>query len=268
MVSAPLVLTALGIIFFLQIITIIQVVRISALVKNKRERIHEQTQKPVKKYRNTRERGKPQKQQAVTPQPKGKPPVTSVEKSLRDINLRLKNAERDQEKARKKLGGSNSQDSGRKSSRDRDQGRNRGRDRDRDQGGNQDRDRSKKPIQRRNQNPNQNFQRKTSTKSVDVQSPQSVLPTSSAVEEVSLDSLKTAPVSNQEAKVTSPAENDFGRGAPVAVKRRTLESEPKQEMSDEKAAENKPAEKISVEQPPVINETPAPEGQEVSFGRR
>lgn len=262
MVSAPLVLTALGIIFILQIITIIQVVRISALVKNKRERTHEQTRKPVKKYRNARESQKPNKHQARSPQPKGKPPVTSVDKSLRDINLRLKNAERDQERARKKLGGSDSQDSGRKSGRDRDQGRNRGRDRDRDQGRdrdrdqgrNRDRDRSKKPIQRRNRDSNQNFQRKPSTETAGVQPPQSALPTSSPVEEVSLDSLKTAPVSEPNVNVTNSSENNFGRGTKISVKRRTLEDTPQEETS--------------IEQSAVVNDTPASEEQEINFGRR
>lgn len=47
-----------------------------------------------------------------------KTPVSSVDKSLRDINLRLKNAERDQEKARRKLNGKHSAGANRKSGRD------------------------------------------------------------------------------------------------------------------------------------------------------
>jgi hypothetical protein len=90
-------------------------------------------------FQDGRPQRPPQQQQQPAPQQHAQAAADPVEKSLRDINLRLKNAERDQEFARRKL----QQDNFNRGDRDRDNNRNRddrgdhrgGRDRDRHRGG-------------------------------------------------------------------------------------------------------------------------------------
>ena len=101
------------------IIVVLQVVSIVLIIKNKKSVVLPQAApsaaQPVQSsydqrdFRKRRDENRfnrtpafEQKQRPVTPQ---QPPqaVDYVEKSLRDINLKLKNAERDQESARKKI---------------------------------------------------------------------------------------------------------------------------------------------------------------------
>lgn len=229
---APLVLTALGIVFIIQILIIIQIIRINALLGNLRGSKSEfSSQKSSKKDRSFRRDTKVNKKQAAESRPKTQAPVSSVEKSLRDINLRLKNAERDQERARKKLSVSDSRGSGKRS----------------------DRERGKKPIKRRGQQKGQKFQKKAPPKHQKVKTRTPVSPPPSTSEEVSLDSLKPAQLSVSDAKVINSPEENFGRGSKVIVKRRSL-SNSKENGSDERPAE--------------VNGSETSEEQKISFGRR
>lgn len=236
MVLAPLVLTAVGVIFIMQIITIIQIGKITKLVRNRQERQSEPFRTSTKKHMASQDAKKYKKNQAGGGfQSKEKKAVTSVEKSLRDINLRLKNAERDQERARKKLGGGPSRDSDRRPDKGRKQIKRHRRDRDRD------RDR-KQNLQRRTPNDVSNNQTRLSQPS-------------SQTEEVSLESLKAAPVPNQNQTPANSGDQGFGRGSQITVKRRTLESKTREDAPQEQPAE-------------VTSNTSTSETQDVSFGRR
>ncbi len=311
---ASLVLTALGLVFLLQIVIILQIKKINTILQTRQgKRSGPTSEKYPRKDRKPRENKKTVKQQVSNTPPKKHAQISSVDKSLRDINLRLKNAERDQEKARKKLSVKEKKDSERKTGREQGRNQNRSRGKDRDQNRNKDRDQSKnqnrgrdkdqnrnrdrvrKPIQRRNRDSDKDAKKNVPADAPGNQKPQSVLPPSPTREEVSPDSPITTPVINPEVKVPAPANSSFGQGAPIAVKRRNLESKPKEEkpevaaseikpkedvsvekptkvnetvVPEFKAPEDKPREEVAAEQPPVVKENPVPEGQEVSFGRR
>jgi hypothetical protein len=109
---AAIVLTASSLIIILQVVSII------LIVKNKKTRIEKPEAVPVqpaaqssferdfrKRREDNRFNRRPGFEQKQKPPVAPQPPqaVDYVEKSLRDINLKLKNAERDQENARKKL---------------------------------------------------------------------------------------------------------------------------------------------------------------------
>jgi hypothetical protein len=101
------------------IIILLQVVSIVLIVKNKKSVVVSQAAPPVQPAQSsydqrdfrkrrednrfTRKPGFEQKPRPVAPQQQPPQAVDYVEKSLRDINLKLKNAERDQENARKKI---------------------------------------------------------------------------------------------------------------------------------------------------------------------
>jgi len=227
---APLVLTALAIIFILQIFTIVQVRRISALVKNSGEKTPETFKRSDKRYRNARDRGQNRKSQKAGTQNKGDVPVSSVEKSLRDINLRLKNAERDQERARKKLGSNSDSD------------RRRGK--------------GMKRIKRHSRDRKQN-QRGTPSKEFQLKQKNNSS-SSSPVEEVSLESLSAPAPQEQKPNNTPTSDESFGRGNRITVKRRNLESKLKDETSEQNSAE------VSTD----YTATETSREQEISFGRR
>ncbi len=102
---APIVLTALTVI--LQVILIIQVIDLKK--KKKDDTIQERPafseQKDIRRERETDNRfaRKPPHEQKIKPSPVQPQAFDHVERSLRDINLRLKNAEKDQEKERKRI---------------------------------------------------------------------------------------------------------------------------------------------------------------------
>ena len=104
---APIVLTASAITVVLQIVLIALV--IDTRKKLKREPAPEPSARPetpeVRKPREPENRfnRRPQQEQRNRPAPVQPQNVEQVERSLRDINLRLKNAERDQEKERKRI---------------------------------------------------------------------------------------------------------------------------------------------------------------------
>lgn len=107
MESAALVLTALAIVVILQIITIALV-----LSNKKQNRRNTKESRPVnnpghqraEKRDNRRNSRRPnQDNRSRSNQQKESASIDPVEKSLRDINLKLKNAEKDQENARRKM---------------------------------------------------------------------------------------------------------------------------------------------------------------------
>lgn len=108
---ATVVLTASSIIIILQVVSIILIVKNKKVPVEKPEAVPAQPAQSPYDQRDFRKRrddnrfnrrpGFEQKQKPVAPAPPQA--VDYVEKSLRDINLKLKNAERDQENARKKI---------------------------------------------------------------------------------------------------------------------------------------------------------------------
>jgi hypothetical protein len=107
---ATLVLTASVIIILLQIISIVLIVKngkalskSNVPVQNHHAHDARDNRKPRDDSRFNNRRGGNQDQRPRPEAPKQPQAVDYVEKSLRDINLRLKNAERDQESARKKI---------------------------------------------------------------------------------------------------------------------------------------------------------------------
>jgi hypothetical protein len=108
---ATVVLTASSIIIILQVVSIILIVKSKKVPVEKTEAVPAQPAQTPYDQRDFRKRrddnrfnrrpGFEQKQKPVAPAPPQA--VDYVEKSLRDINLKLKNAERDQEDARKKI---------------------------------------------------------------------------------------------------------------------------------------------------------------------
>jgi hypothetical protein len=105
---APIVITALAIIIILQIISIILMVKGKKAVVKPEPAGIVPVSNDNRDFRKKREDNRFNKRPVidqrerpfVPPQPQ---PVDHVEKSLRDINLKLKNAERDQESARRKI---------------------------------------------------------------------------------------------------------------------------------------------------------------------
>jgi len=104
---ATLVLTASAITLVLQIVSIALIVDTRKKLKNEPEleRPAAPEVSEVKKQREAENRfaRKPQQELRNRPAPAQPQNVDQVERSLRDINLRLKNAERDQEKERKRI---------------------------------------------------------------------------------------------------------------------------------------------------------------------
>lgn len=95
------------IILIIQIKTLGRIKKLAELIQNMQTRTSQVSpNRSLKNDRRTNDHRRIKKQNTgVSSQSKSKSPipVNSVDKSLRDINLRLKNAERDQEKARQNL---------------------------------------------------------------------------------------------------------------------------------------------------------------------
>ncbi len=230
---APIVSTALGIVFILQIIIIIQVSSLMRRVKSGKPDFP--TSKPFIKDRSIKggmKKGKEYKKAKRPQETKIQSPVSSVEKSLRDINLRLKNAERDQEKARKKLSVPESKGPRKKPFREG----------------------PRKPIQRREGGSKKpNIREKTSFKPRQERAPDTFQSPPPVKKEAPQDLIiqTPAPVSQSE---ISP-EQGFGRGSKITVKRRNLEN-------------GKTEEKIPDGQPSAVDVIETETEQNISFGRR
>jgi hypothetical protein len=116
---APIVITALAIIIILQVISMILIVKGKRAVVKPESTVVAPVVVDDRDFRKKRDENRfvkrPQNDQRPRqftpppptplspPTPPSPPQVDPMEKSLRDINLRLKNAERDQESARKKI---------------------------------------------------------------------------------------------------------------------------------------------------------------------
>ena len=223
---APIVTTALGVVFILQIILIIQV---SSLIKRMKGRKPEiPAAKPFRKDRSRQEGQKIKRQQTV----ESKAPASSVEKSLRDINLRLKNAERDQERARKRLSTADTRSFKKKPAKEG----------------------IKKSIKRREGGRKKpNIREKTSFKPRQERAPDTFQSPPPVKKEAPQDLIiqTPAPVSQSE---ISP-EQGFGRGSKITVERRNLEN-------------GKTEEKIPDGQPSAVDVIETETEQNISFGRR
>ena len=115
---ALVLIPALLIILIIQIKTLGRVRNLAELIQNMQSKKSQGLlNRSSKKDRRANDSRKSKKQNSRTSSQTQKP-VTSVDKSLRDINLRLKNAERDQEKARKNLNKNQISASQKKSNRD------------------------------------------------------------------------------------------------------------------------------------------------------
>jgi len=259
MVSAPIVvLTAVAIIFILQMITMIQVRKLKKAiggVKNEEPGFSNQKfqQKDREIIRDKRRVDRPQVQDT---QIKPQTPITSVERSLRDINLRLKNAERDQERARRKMG------------------KHEDRPRDNRPHGNRPHDKrtyDKRPM---NDGSKQMFKRRDYNEKV-IPKPQEPVPTVPEEnrpldfvpppvltppvlkEEIPSEAKQTEFVDPVIEKAGSP-EQGFGRGTKITVKRRAL--------NGEGAEPEKVSDEQNVSASAVNTETPGE--QNISFGRK
>jgi hypothetical protein len=212
--------------------------------------------------------------------------VDSVEKSLRDINLKLKNAERDQEDARRKIqdGGINGGDReprrdrdnrGSRDGRDRDNrggGRDRdnrgGRDRDnrggrdRDNRGGRDRDnrggRDRDNWRNRQDRP---FQEERSAAPADVEELATSLPATDA------GAISAPPPVQEAAELLNASDYDAGNtehGRKISVKRPTLSDLPGENST---ASEGESSSAGASGAPDATPDNPAPDA-EISFGRR
>jgi hypothetical protein len=104
--SAPIVLTASVLMIILQIILIVLVLdkKKKAKVITEEKPVHHEIKDPKKPRENeNRFTRRPPLEQRVKPAPAPAQNPDQMERSLRDINLRLKNAERDQEKERRRI---------------------------------------------------------------------------------------------------------------------------------------------------------------------
>lgn len=103
---APIVLTASVLMIVLQIILIILVLdkKKKSKVITEEKPVHHEIKDPRKPRENeNRFTRRPPQEQRVKPAPAPTQNPDPMERSLRDINLRLKNAERDQEKERRRI---------------------------------------------------------------------------------------------------------------------------------------------------------------------
>lgn len=234
---APIVTTALGVVFILQIILIIQVSSLIRRMKGRKPEIP--ATKPFRKDRSRQEGKKIKRQQTV----ESKAPASSVEKSLRDINLRLKNAERDQERARKRLSTTDTRSFKKKPAKEGIQ----------------------KSIKRREGGRKKpNFREKSSFKPRQERAPDTFQSPPPVKKEAPVELKKQAPIpAPQEVISTEPS---FGRGSKVTVKRRSLDDEKAEpKISGENAGaivENEAQKDLAVVEPEVQKD------QDVSFGRR
>jgi hypothetical protein len=254
MVSTPLVLTALFLLLILQIITIIRVERIHTQVFKKQDtNVKVSAHKSSKKEFNTIEKRK-DKKQLSKPRPKEqKPPVSSVDKSLRDINLRLKNAERDQEKARRRLNENTGKGSGKKNKY------------------------SKPKRNSKNRNESSRDKRNYSREKTSSGPPATKTETSHSI--TSQKPLDAPPVQEKAVSVpdngsSSASEPSFGRGNKITVKRRNLNksTEERPEEQSVPAEENLQNTQSSATSDP-LSDSPQEaktdtEDQKISFGRR
>jgi hypothetical protein len=244
---------------------------------------------------------RPRQQQQTQQQPAPSAPSASgemVDKSLRDINLRLKNAERDQENARRRMqqGGfpqdqqRGGRDRGDRFDRgDRDHRGDRGDRGERDHRGGRDH-RGSRHDRHRDRGGRGNWQDRNRQGGQYEQSQQPGMPAPAAAPEndslfekqdLAVPEIQANPVVEAAAPTTPdlapsdvPAEENLEHGRKIIVKRRMLQGESSEASADAPAdsqgsAEAAPAPLAvsSPEEETTMNSTPAPE-TEITFGRR
>lgn len=236
----------LAVVFLLQIIILVKLNKVGATVAQLKERkSSRQDDRSAKGFNNKRGKDSIRKGNSTTSKRKSNkntqnentPSVSSVDKSLRDINLKLKNAEKDQEKARKKISEGNgpnkrnNHDSSKVKKND-DNGNSKKSNR------NNDTRRSNRP----NNNSSDNNKAEPKTDPVSTVKSEPTTPPPAKEEPVSVE------------KKSTP---EFGRGKPATLKRRSLED------SDSATNETSSAQDNSSENNLENNST-----QAISFGRR
>jgi len=276
------------VVLILQIITIAMVVGLKNKVKGLAEEKPAPSQggeRHDRRDQDFRRNRRPQEQR-----PGNKPQVTSpvadpVEKSLRDINLRLKNAERDQEFARKRMNESFQKDGRRDGDRDRDRDRggrgrdNRGRDHRRDGRDNRDRRRGNWQENRRDFQPRPNTGTPIFGNPQSTETPQAETTFEVAQKNEQPQQTPVIPV-NEEIRHDTPdlsvtdlgvADENLQHGRKILVKRRALNGEALngEEGSGEAQVESTGAvgseEEVKSEQE---NAEAAKPTEEIRFGRR
>jgi hypothetical protein len=279
MISAPLVATAFAIVIILQIVILLQIRRISSSKKEVKEAVPQFSEQKVMRRDYPVKEDRKEKQDSLQ---KTHQPVSTVEKSLRDINLRLKNAERDQENARKKMNEKDFRNPGRRPHHDKGKSFQRNRD-----GDNHDRTRGTQERQRPGFNPQaENNPPVPRPSPVDVSSrpKQEELIIQMPLPRPSPPEIPLQP-KQEELIIQTPVQVEelFGRGSKITVKRRSLDKPEENdgietEQTAERAEVNKPVSEMDLESEQVKtapDETTGTgeqkldsEEQKMSFGRR
>jgi hypothetical protein len=293
-----IIIAMLAVIVVLQIVILIRIGKSALNITEKKPSSIDS--KPMRRDGGERE----ERKERQDSQPRPHQPVSTVDKSLRDINLRLKNAERDQEKARSKMSddvkppeipvrrppqdrdrdGDRNGDRNRNRDRDRDRDRDRYRDRDRNRDGDRSRDRDRGGRNRGSRDGNypdrnRNFSERKDSPLMDVEA-EEVSPLLNQVD------ISSPPVI-EEAQIASPVtftEDDlFGRNNKITVKRRSLDSKIREESelggvsdigktddSSSATGSELPKEPFEASDDTTRTEQPKTDddGQNISFGRR
>jgi hypothetical protein len=265
---APYVLTSIGIVFIMQIVTIILIVKALSSAGKRQDTSPSFSQQKNRKDKGMHNRKSQSRPAASGGQQQGAS-ATSVDKSLREINLRLRNAERDQERARKTaqhaapVQGDSRRDrrKGRHSDKRR-QNRNNWPNRDRDQRRDENRPSENRPPQNRRPENRQ---------------PENRPPQTPPAEKKSAEIPKPEPIEAQAPAAVEPQQESLEHGRKVTVKRRVLKAE-ENEDAQQPAAEQPAAEPATPRQTTAGETTdspaPAQQGksetpqQEITFGRR
>jgi hypothetical protein len=275
---APIVITASAIIIILQVVSIILIVGNRKTVVKPEPAGVNPVNNDNRDFRKRRDENRFNKRPVIDQKPRPFTPpqpqaVDHVEKSLRDINLKLKNAERDQENARRKIrdviqNPQNQQDPQRRP----DQNNNRpNRGRDDDFRRNRDRDRNSRPhgdhFRDRDQNRGPENIRPQGDSIAPV-SPQGPAPAIPPIVEAPRpqNPVATQPVvEKKEPLAIIPENTEVLHGRKVLVRRRILTAE-----EQAQAAKNGPANGAAPESqqpsPPVIGEVAPREPENASQG--
>jgi hypothetical protein len=252
--------------------------------RHDRKPIQDQKQRPQPQQPLQQQQQQQQQQQPQQPSAGSSPAPAAgdgLEKSLRDINLRLKNAERDQESARRRMQENMPRD-GYRNRDDRDRGRHRGgRDR-HDRHGNRDSNRGnwqdRRDRQDRQNRPPQSFPQNQAAPAIAPAAPSSE-PLFEKKENAPLEPVmpvqEMTPVTNIQENIKEQSPSDYGseealqHGRKIIVKRRPL-------STDESA--DAPLENGQTSSQPAAAEVSGPEeettmgsdspGSEIKFGRR
>jgi hypothetical protein len=266
--SASLSIILSVVTILLQIIVLLVVVAMNGKVSKKAPEAPVREQPDFRKEHHE-DRGRPRdhgfEQRKPANQPsQPAPAVAPIDRSLRDINMRLKSAEKSQERVRQEFQGSGDQGQQRRPDNFRrdhqGRGRDQGRDRDRDRGGRHDNRRP--PYGQRDQRPMQSrpqgFPESASAPSAITGSP---APLSEPISIGNIAPTQPAPVAAAERH-----EEDVEHGRKIIVKRRMLGPEGQEISTENRPLEgSQPAEGQAA---PQQDNAPETQQTEVVYGRR